>query len=142
MHRILILLTIFITGCATTSKLNSPVAENNKDVLILSTLIHDHLRRTMGQEFNLNELLQNDSLKRIINNFERIELKERRTGISVYYKFSTSRDNTKIELTDKEKEMLRWKIWVEKEINKPYDGEIQFAFPEKLYHFVKIIVKK
>ncbi len=69
-------MTIFIFGCTTSSKLttNNPIAEKNKDVLILSTLIQEHLMKTDRREFNLNKLYQNDTLKRISNNFEKTAL--------------------------------------------------------------------
>lgn len=143
MQRIFILLIILIIGCTSTSKVAtiSPIAESNKDVLILSTLIRDHLKRTKERAFDLNELIQNDTLRRIMNNFEKTELKKHGGYISVYYKFSKSRENNKIELTDKEKEMLKWKNWTAKEMSGAYDGEIQFAYGEQLYHIKKLIVK-
>jgi hypothetical protein len=89
MHRILIILTFLTIGCVTTSKQSTtnPIAESNKDILILSTLIRDYLRVTNGRVFGLNELYQADTLKRISRNFELIELKNKGGYISVYYNF-------------------------------------------------------
>jgi hypothetical protein len=143
MKKLLFSLAIFTIGCGTTSTVTSPnpIAEDNKDVLILATLIQDHLMRTNGREINLSELIQNDTLKRISNNFEKVELKTRGGYISVYYKFSKTRNN-KIELTNKEKEMLNSNKCIAKDLSEQYDGEIQFAYGEKFYHIKKLIVKK
>lgn len=143
MLRLFIIFTIFVIGCTITSRLtsNSPIAEENKDVLILSTFVRDYLKRTNGRIFTLSELRQIDTLKRIVANFDKAELKTHGGYISVYFKFSQSRDKNKIELTEKEKDMLLWNKWKEKQISGPYDGEIQFAFGEKLYHIKKLIVK-
>jgi hypothetical protein len=144
MRKIFILFIILVIGCTATPKAASidPVAEKNKDVLLLSTLISDHLKRTDGRTFTINELLQDDSLKRIAGNFEKTELETHGGYISVYYKFSKSRDLSKIELTDKEKERLLWSKWTKKELSGEYDGEIQFAYGERFYHVKKLIVKK
>lgn len=143
MRRILIILTIFIIGCGTVSKVTttSAIVENNRDVLILSNLIQDYLKRTDGRVINIDELMQNDTLGRISNNFEKTELINHASYISVYYKRSKSRGN-KIELTNKEREMLNWMKWKEKKLSGQYDGEIRFDFGERFYHVKKIIVKK
>jgi hypothetical protein len=144
MRKTVILFIILAIGCTANRKAASidPVAEKNKDVLLLSVLISDHLKRTDGRTFTIDELLQDDSLKRIAGNFEKTELKAHGGYISVYYKFSKSRDLGKIELTDKEKEMLLWSKWTEKKSSGEYDGEIQFAYGERFYHIKKLIVKK
>ena len=87
LRSMLLILTIFPLGCVTTSKITitNPIAEKNKDVLILASLIHGHLKSTNERGFNLNDLAQNDTLRRISNNFERAELKTRGGYISVYY---------------------------------------------------------
>lgn len=140
---ILFTLIIFIGGCGTTSKVNTltNVSEGNKDVFILSTLIRDHLRKTKERDLNLDEIFQNDTLRRITNNFEKVELKPRAGHIAVYYKFSDSRDN-KIELTDKEREMINILRWDEKRLKGQHDGEIQFDYGERSYRIRKVVVKK
>lgn len=138
---ILIILTAFISACGTTSKVNTInlIAAENKDVLILSILIRDHLRQTNERAFILSELVQNDTLKRITNNFEKVELKYRGGYISVYYNFSKTRNN-KIELTDSERAMLIWKRVVTKNLGELYDGEIKFEYGERFNHIKKVII--
>lgn len=141
MQKTVIVFTLLIIGCRTTSKVTTSnlIEEKNKDVIILSVLIRDHLKRTHERDFNLNELIQNDTTKRISSNFENIKLKWCGGYISVSYKFSTSRDTT-IQLTDKEKAV--WKKWAKRKLKGSYDGEIRFAYGERFYHIKKIIVKK
>jgi hypothetical protein len=88
MRRILALLVIFALGCGPTANMgtNNALAEKNKDVLILTTLIQHQLRRTKEGPVDLNSVLQNDTLKRISNSFEKMEFKYRGGYISVYYK--------------------------------------------------------
>jgi hypothetical protein len=142
MKTILIILTIFIAACGTTSKVNTinPIAEENKDVLILSNLIREHLIRTNEIELNLIELLKNDTLNRITNSFEKVELKYHGGYISVYYNHSKTR-NDKIELTDSERIMLTWKKVVTKNLDGLFDGEIQFEYGERFYRIKKVIIK-
>src|SRR5689334_10268845 len=128
--RILIILTIFIGACASTS-VTSTVSENNSDVLILSILVQDHLRKNDGRDINLAELLQTDTLKRISNSFEKVELKSKGGYISVYYKFSESRDSKGIKLSDKEKELTNYFRWTERDLKNQYDGEIRFDYGER-----------
>ena len=144
MQRIFIIIsTSFLLGCGTTSNITTTnlIAEENKDVLILSSLIRDYLRQTNGRDINLNELIQKDTLQRISNNFEKIELKSHGGYISVSYKLSASRNN-KVELTDKEREMLNGISWAAKGSTVQYDGDIRFDYGERFYHIKKIIVKK
>lgn len=138
----LVLFIFFMIGCTTTSKFNteSKVVENNKDVFILSTLIQDHFR-TSGRELNLQELVLNDTLKRISNSFENIELKIHGGYISVYYKFSDFRDVRKIELNESEVQAISKLKWITKDFKGQNDGEIQFDFGERLYRIRKIIIR-
>jgi hypothetical protein len=141
MRHLILILTILTFGCRTTTKVATiPISENNKDVLILATLISDHLKRTNARTLDLSELVQKDTLKRIINNFEKIELKPRGGYISVYYKFSKTRDDSKIQLTDREKKL--WLKWASGNFDGQYNGEIRLAYGERFYHLKKIIVQK
>jgi len=144
MHRQLILiLTILTIGCGTTTKVaTTPVSDNNKDVLILATLIRDHLKQTNARTINLNELVQKDTLKRIANNFEKVELVARGGYISVYYKFNKSRDKSKIQLTDKEKEIISGAKWATANFDGQYNGEIRLEYGERFFHLKKIIIQK
>lgn len=141
MKNILIILTVFLFGCASTSKITAInlTRENNKDVFILGTLLQDHLRRTENRNLNLDELVQNDTLKRITNNFEKLELKYRGGYISVYFVFSKTRNN-KIELTEREQELLSYRKFLIKEIDEPYDGEIRLEYGERFYHLKKMVL--
>jgi hypothetical protein len=137
--RILIILTILIGGCASTS-VTGTVSENNSDVLILSILVQDHLRKNDGRDINLAELLQTDTLKRISNSFEKVELKSNGGYISVYYKFSESRDSKGIKLSDKEKELTNYFRWTERDLKNLYDGEIRFDYGERFYRVKKLLL--
>jgi hypothetical protein len=139
--RILIILSILISGCASTS-LSSTVSQNNNDVLVLALLLQDHLRKTDRRDISLAELTKKDTLQRISKNFDTIDLKLKGGHISVYYKFSESRDSNEIELTDKENELTKNFKWTEKELKGNSDGEIQFDYAERFYRLVKIIVDK
>ncbi|HEY9006158.1 MAG TPA: hypothetical protein VIM75_08495 [Ohtaekwangia sp.] len=139
--RILVTLAIFIGGCASVP-LKSTVSQINRDVLILSILIQDHLRQTEGRDITLTELLQADTLDRISKSFDKMELKSRGGYISVYYKFSASRDLKGIELSDKEKERTNSFRWTEKVLKNQYDGEIQFDYGERFYRVRKIIINR
>ncbi len=132
---------MFIAGCASTA-VTSTVSENNKDVLILSILAQDHLRKTNGRDINLAELLKTDTLNRISNSFEKVELKSKGGYISAYYTFSKSRDSKGIELSDKEKELTRYFRWIERDSKNQYDGEIRLEYGERFYRVIKIIVNR
>jgi hypothetical protein len=84
--KLLFVLIILVSACTTTSKVTteSLVPENNKDVFILSVFIRDRMRNTNERDLNFNELVQNESLSRISNHFENIELEYRGGYISVY----------------------------------------------------------
>jgi len=139
---VLFILTIFIIGCGTTSKIamENELIEKNKDVFILTTLIRDYLRKTKRDEINLNEILQYDTLKRISNNFEKLEV-EYKGNIVIYYKFSSKR-NSNIELNTKEREEFKHIILNNKNLNSQFDGEIQFDYGERFYRIRKIKITK
>jgi len=73
---------------------------------------------------NLNELIRYDSLRRISNYFEKIELKCQKGHMVVYYQFSDSRDNKTIKLTDKEITEIQYVKWEVNDSIEQYDGEI------------------
>ena len=100
-------LIIFIGGCASTSATTN-VSPDNQDLLILSILVQDHLRKTNGRSIDLTELVKKDSLNRISNSFKTVELKPKGGHISVYYNFSESRDSKGIKVTDKEDELTQY----------------------------------
>jgi hypothetical protein len=142
--KLLFVLIILVSACTTTSKVTteSLVPENNKDVFILSVFIRDRMRNTNERDLNFNELVQNESLSRISNHFENIELEYRGGYISVYYRFSDSRDYKKVELNEKEIEEIKKIKWLKKELKYQYDGEIQFDYGERFCRIRRIITRQ
>jgi hypothetical protein len=141
--RTLTILAIFIVGCSTTSRIYTAdkTQEDLRDIFILTILVRDYLRNTEGQNFDLEKLIENDSLGRISTNFEKIEQIFRGGHIAIQYKFSEKR-NYKIEFTENEKEVKEmWRVIEKKNID-DFDGEIQFEYGERFYNFRKIIIKK
>jgi hypothetical protein len=65
--RILTILAIFFVGCSTTSKVTTAdkTREDLRDVFILTILARDYLRNTDKQDFDLEKLIEYDSLSRI-----------------------------------------------------------------------------
>ena len=137
-----ILHTLILFGCSTASKVPTinPIAENYKDVIVLSILIQDHLRLTDQQEINLSELLEKDTLKGISNNFEKVEFKYLDGKIAYNYIFSMSR-NMHVELTERENKLLTYKKILVEDIVGEYDGTIQFEYGERFYNLRRILIK-
>lgn len=141
--RILIIISLFIGGCSTASRISTAdkTREDLRDVFVLTLLAQDYLRNTDGRDFNLEKLLENDSLGRISKNFESIKQISRGGHIAIQYKFSKNRDS-KIEFTENEKQMKEiWRVIERKNVG-DFDGEIQFEYGERFYNFRKIIIKK
>ena len=140
--RFIIILTIFISGRVFASVANFGLKEDN-DVLILSLLIQDHLRKTNGREINLEELLRADTLARIFSNsFEKVEFKSKGGHLSVYYKFSELRKSNEPQLLDKEKDRSKYLRWTERKMRNGYDGEIRLDYGERFYRLIRLIRKK
>jgi hypothetical protein len=146
MRRVTIILNIivvFTIGCSTTSKISAAdtTQEDLRDVFVLTILARDYLRNTDGRDFDLDKLIEYDSLGRVSNNFERIKQISRGGHIAIQYRFSKQR-NYKIAFTENEKQMEGiWKVIEKKNID-DFDGEIQFEYGERFHNFRKIIVKK
>lgn len=138
------ILTIIITGCLSTSKISAfrEISEDNKDVFILTNLIRDYYRNTDGRFFNLDTIIQYDTLKRISNSFEKIELKYRGGHISIFYKLSSSRDNSSIKLSDKEIALKNRIWWGIKDLKGEFDGEIKLDYGERFYRIIGIKINK
>lgn len=136
--RLLIILIIFIAGDVSASVTNH-YKENDNDVLILSLLIQDHLRKTNGREINLDELLQSDKLNRISKSFEKVEVKSKGGYISVYYKLSESRNSKEVELLDHERQRTKFFKWTERKMKNHFDGEIRLDYGERFYKVIKVI---
>jgi hypothetical protein len=150
--RILLLLAILCTGCISASKTArmEAIAEDNKDVVVLSYLIRDHLRKTNDDHFSLADIVKGDTLGRIKNNFTALEIGSLPGiwigGYIVYFKFAEGRNKQDIQL--KSHERIPWKVTTKKEIGQSdaqiarhYDGEIHFYYQERFYHIKAIIVK-
>jgi hypothetical protein len=137
--RLILILTIFTLGCASTSKSIS-ASKGNEDVLILSTLLQEHLKKTDGRSANLDELTFKDSSSRIIKNFEAIEIVPEGRYMVVYYRFSKFRNSKSLILNDKEKSLMSKLKWKKKKLKSEYDGEIRFDYPEKFYHLKGIFL--
>lgn len=137
------LFATLIIGCSTTSLVTSvdKTQEDLRDVFILTIFARDYLSDTGGGNFNLEKLIEYDSLGRISKNFESISQISRGGHIAIQYKFSTNRNN-KIDFTENEKHLTEiWRV-IEKNNIGDFDGEIQFEYGEKFYNFRKIIVVK
>lgn len=140
---ILLIMVVLIEGCTTTSRISTAdkTREDLRDVFVLTILVRDYLRNTDGRDFNLEKLIEYDSLGRISNNFEEIKQTLRGGHIAIQYKFSKKRDY-RIEFTENEKQMKEiWSVIKKKNIG-DFDGEIQFEYGERFYNFRKIIIKK
>jgi hypothetical protein len=144
---------LFATACRNSAKTMKvqAMAEKNKDVIVLSYLIRDHLRKTHNTNFTIEDILKKDTLRRISGNFSALKVGSWSNpligGISVYYRFSNKRNADSIQLnTD---ELLPWKLKEKKLIGKnaaelsgKFDGEIRFNYPERHYFLNKIVFRK
>jgi hypothetical protein len=139
--KVLFTLALFLIGYQTYSQINT-LAENNEDVFILTILVQDYLRKNSDKDFNLNDLILCDTLKRISNNFKTIELERHGGYIAVNFKFSDNRIVKKIELSESEQERTKNLKWIAKDFKDNEDGEIQFDYGERFYWIRKIIIKK
>lgn len=143
MQRLFLILIVVLFSCTASSKLKETdaLAEKNKDVAILSLLIHDHLVQTGGRSIDLNELIHKDSLKRISNNFKSLVMKSRGGHLAVYYQVTNTR-NLSVDLTHEQKQMLQYVKWKSKKAHGDYDGEIQLDYGERFYRVRKILIVK
>jgi hypothetical protein len=151
--RLIPFMAILCIGCSAgskTAKMNA-IAENNKDVVVLSHLIREYIRRTGSTDFTLADIMKADSLGRITKNFSRLEVANWpnlwRGGYAVYFKYTNGRNTDSVKLTQQEKMPLKVKEKKkigrnEAQLSKKYDGEIHISYPERFYHIVGIIVKR
>lgn len=138
---ILILVFVFIEGCAETPRLGDAFKTRNdlRDVFVLTILVQDYYRTSSGQDFDIGNLFHCDSLSRILNNFEEIQQTFRGGHIAIQYRFSKKRD-PRIEFTEYEsRKKENWKV-IKRNMPGDFDGEIQFEYGERFYNFKKIIV--
>lgn len=150
--RILPFLLILFTGCQTASKTiqTKTLAEDNKDIVVLSYLIKDYMRNTRSINFTLDDIIKKDTLGRITKSFSSLEVGNWpdpwRGGYAVYFKFADGRNNNSVKLTQDEripKVTTKTKIGRNKaQLARKFDGEIDFYFPERGYHINKIIIKE
>ena len=151
--RLIPLIIILFIGCRTTSKTEQikVIAEDNKDVVVLSYLIRDYMRQTDNTNISLSDIIKFDSLGRVTNNFSRLEVANWPNiwagGYAVYFKFSDNRNKDLVMLTESER--IPWKVKTkenigrnEEQLSQKFDGEIHFYYPERHYHIVEIIMRK
>lgn len=150
--RLSLFILLFCIGCRTESKIAKMklIAEKNKDVVVLSSIIHHHLRKTRYASFTLEDILKYDTLGRITKNFSSIEVGAWpniwRGGYAVYFKFSKERKQDTIKLTTSERIPPTVKIkkkigisWVVRDKN--FDGVIHYCYPERFYSLREIILR-
>jgi len=144
MNRILTMLSLLITLNISAQKIKAPgtIAAHNRDAFLLALMVRDHLKETDALIAGLATILQRDSTGRITTCFEKTDLKSKKGHISLYFKFSSLRDEKAIQLTAEEKKLLGWMRYQENKSLEDYDGEIQFDYGERFYRIRKIIVKK
>jgi hypothetical protein len=144
MKQISTILVVFFSGSLSAQQVTAPgpVADKNKDVVLLALLIKDHLTDTRERDVVLSEILQLDTTGRITGQFEEIQMKSNKGYISVYFKFSATRVDKDLQLTADEKKMLGWIRYKQKDLPGNYDGEMQFNFGERFYRIRRITVKK
>jgi hypothetical protein len=126
------------------------MAEENKDVVLLSYLIRDYMRKTGSTSFTLSDIAKKDTSGQITKNFSRLEVANWPNvwsgGYAVYFKFSDVRNKDSVKLMPYEG-ILR-KVKTKEKIGRndaqlalKYDGEIHFYYPERGYHIAGILVK-
>ncbi len=142
MQRLFLILIVVFFSCTASSRLKDPenLAEKNKDVAILSLLIHDELVKSRRDTFSLVALAQKDSLKRISDNFKSLEMKSYAGHLSIIYQFAQTR-NTRVALTEKEKQQLQYVRWELKKMKDDADGEIRFDYGERFYRVRRVYIK-
>jgi hypothetical protein len=151
--RLIPFVVILSIGCRTPSKIAQMnlIGEDNRDVVALSYLIRDHMRKTGNANFSLSDIIKYDTLGRVTNNFTRLEIANWPNvwagGYAVYFKFSDNRNKDLVKLTASEK--IPWKVKTkenigrnDKQLSQKFDGEIHFYYPERHYHIVEIILRK
>lgn len=112
--RIILFVLILFTGCQTASKTiqTKTLANDNKDVVVLSYLIKDYMRNTRSIHFTLDDIIRKDTSGRITKNFSSLEVGNWpdpwRGGYAVYFKFADSRNKNSINLTQDER--IPWKV--------------------------------
>ncbi len=144
-YRFIPFLLILLLSCNTATKKAQmiSIAENNKDVVVLSYIIRDYMRKTNSINFTLEDIIKNDTLERITKNFSRLEVSNWPNpwsgGYAVFFKFADGRNKDKVSL--RQYERIPWKVKMKKEIGrneiqlaKNYDGEIHFYYQERFYH--------
>jgi hypothetical protein len=140
MRAAVLLFIVFMGGCAS-APVTSVISQDKKDVLILSGLIRDHLRKTGEREIDLIELLKKDTLNRISNSFELVELRPK-GNIFVYFKFSEQRNTEEIELNRQEMQWASRVRWRKRKLGYGFDGAIRFKYGERFYLLTGIFIQK
>jgi hypothetical protein len=151
--RVIPYILILCIGCRTASRTArmSAMSEDNMDVVLLSYRIRDYMRKSRNTHFTLSDIVKNDTLGQVTRNFSRLEVAHWpnvwRGGYVVYFKFSAERNKDSVKLLQGEK--ISGKVKTKKkigrndaQIDKEFDGEIRFYYPERHYRIVGITVKE
>lgn len=150
--RLVACVLVLCIGCKTGSKtVQTPaIAEGNKDVVALSYLIRDYLRKTGNTYFALVDIEKNDSSGQVAKNFSQLAIANWpniwRGGYTVYFKFSNKRNKDLVQVLPTPIKSSR--IITKKTIGRnaaqlaaKFDGEIHFYYPERHYNVAEIILK-
>lgn len=151
--RILPIVLMLCIGCRTSEKIanTKTIADENKDVIVLSYLISDYMRKNRTTKFTLADIVKHDTLGRIAANFSELEVGNWpdpwRGGYAVYFKFTANRnqDSVKLEGYDMLPKMIKSKKPIGRnkgQLAKKFDGEIHLFYPERLYRVSEIIVTR
>lgn len=129
--RVLPFILVLCIGCRTSSKTAQMqiIAEDNKDVVVLSYLIRDYMRKTRSTNFTLADIVKYDTLGRITKNFSRLEVTNWPNlwagGYAVYFKFADRRNKDSLALTKYER--IPWKVKMKKKL-----GGMTLSLPRNL----------
>lgn len=74
--RVITFILILCLGCRTTTNTAKmrALAYENKDVVVLSYLIRDYMRKNHNTKFSLADIINTDTLGRITKNFTELEV--------------------------------------------------------------------
>lgn len=141
MKKIYFAILVVTFGFTTTTKLNQTknINKDNYDLVILANLIRENLIETDNRQFTINDLKKIDSLNRISDNFDWVEMNSKGGYISVAFKYTAER-KTNVELNQKELESLSYINLTKKRQLNQNNGEIRLDYGERFYRIKKIIV--
>ena len=135
-------LIFLLVGCTVSSRVekNKLISIKNQDVYILSQIIQREFQTKAGRNISISEIYKLDTLKRIQNRFEKVELKLKGGFISVKFKYSDSNISINNKLIGDGNVDINQIKWVLSKKVDEYDGEIRFDYGERDYRIKKIII--